>query len=181
MNKEHPLPGPLSANAASEPFQRSKNSPWVFVTDGGSSSSSGGSWKLFKDIPEIKDKRRATTTRITRSKRAGLQFPVGRVHRHLVHGKYASRIGAGAPVYLAAVMEYLAAEVLELAGNVTRDSKRSRIIPRHVQIAVHNDNEIHHLFSGVTISRGGVLQQIHSSLLHTTTKGKEKGKKGKTV
>ena len=48
----------------------------------------------------------------SRSTRAGLQFPVGRIHRLLRKGNYAERVGAGAPVYLAAVMEYLAAEVL---------------------------------------------------------------------
>jgi histone H2A len=47
----------------------------------------------------------------SRSNRAGLQFPVGRIHRLLRKGNYAERVGAGAPVYLAAVMEYLAAEV----------------------------------------------------------------------
>ncbi|ODM88739.1 Histone H2A [Orchesella cincta] len=46
----------------------------------------------------------------SRSSRAGLQFPVGRIHRLLRKGNYAERVGAGAPVYLAAVMEYLAAE-----------------------------------------------------------------------
>ncbi|RTG80136.1 histone H2A [Schistosoma bovis] len=64
----------------------------------------------------------------TRSARAGLQFPVGRVHRLLRKGNYAERVGAGAPVYLAAVLEYLAAEVLELAGNAARDNKKTRII-----------------------------------------------------
>ncbi len=53
----------------------------------------------------------------SRSSKAGLQFPVGRIHRMLRKGNYAQRIGAGAPVYLAAVLEYLAAEILELAGN----------------------------------------------------------------
>ena len=64
----------------------------------------------------------------TRSSRAGLQFPVGRIHRLLRKGNYAERVGAGAPVYLAAVMEYLAAEVLELAGNAARDNKKSRFV-----------------------------------------------------
>ncbi len=60
---------------------------------------------------------------VSRSAKAGLQFPVGRIARYLKKGKYAERIGAGAPVYLAAVMEYLTAEVLELAGNAARDNK----------------------------------------------------------
>jgi len=57
----------------------------------------------------------------SRSARAGLQFPVGRMHRLLKKGHYAERVGAGAPVYLAAVLEYLSAEILELAGNAARD------------------------------------------------------------
>lgn len=48
---------------------------------------------------------------VSRSAKAGLQFPVGRIARFLKSGKYAERVGAGAPVYLAAVLEYLAAEV----------------------------------------------------------------------
>ena len=48
---------------------------------------------------------------VSRSKKAGLQFPVGRVARFLKSGKYAERLGAGSPVYLSAVLEYLAAEV----------------------------------------------------------------------
>ncbi|VDP19871.1 unnamed protein product [Schistosoma margrebowiei] len=77
----------------------------------------------------------------TRSARAGLQFHVGRVHRLLRKGNYAERVGAGALVYLAAVLEYPAAEVLELAGNAARDNKKTRIIPRHLQLAIRNDED----------------------------------------
>ncbi|CAJ0938413.1 unnamed protein product [Ranitomeya imitator] len=91
----------------------------------------------------------------TRSSRAGLQFPVGRVHRLLRKGNYAQRVGAGAPVYLAAVLEYLTAEILELAGNAARDNKKTRIIPRHLQLAVRNDEELNRLLGGVTIAQGG--------------------------
>jgi len=69
------------------------------------------------------------------------------------------------PVYLAAVLEYLAAEILELAGNAARDNKKSRIIPRHLQLAIRNDEELNKLLGGVTISQGGVLPFIQSELL----------------
>ena len=110
----------------------------------------------------------------TRSFRAGLQFPVGRVHRYLRRGNYAERIGAGAPVYLAAVLEYLSAEILELAGNAARDNKKSRIIPRHLQLAVRNDEELNKLLSGVTIASGGVLPNIQAVLLPKKTEKKGK-------
>ena len=110
----------------------------------------------------------------TRSSRAGLQFPVGRVHRLLRKGNYGERIGAGAPVYMAAVMEYLAAEILELAGNAARDNKKSRIIPRHLQLAVRNDEELNKLLAGVTIAQGGVLPNIQAVLLPKKSSTKSK-------
>jgi histone H2A len=101
----------------------------------------------------------------TASAKAGLQFPVGRIGRYLRQGKYATRMGAGAPVYLAAVLEYLCAEILELAGNAARDNKKSRIVPRHITLAVKNDEELNRLLGGVTIASGGVLPNIHAVLL----------------
>ena len=109
------------------------------------------------------------TKAVSRSSKAGLQFPVGRIARYLKGGKYASRLGAGAPVYLAAVLEYLAAEVLELAGNAARDNKKTRIVPRHNQLAIRNDEELSKLLSAVTISAGGVLPNIHTVLLPKKT------------
>ena len=108
----------------------------------------------------------------SRSHKAGLQFPVGRISRFLKTGKYAERTGAGAPVYLAAVLEYLAAEVLELAGNAAKDNKKSRIIPRHIQLAVRNDEELNKLLADTTIANGGVLPNIAGALL---PKGGKKG------
>ncbi|KAK2720814.1 hypothetical protein QYM36_004627 [Artemia franciscana] len=80
----------------------------------------------------------------SRSNRANLQFPVGRIHP---------------------VMEYLAAEVLELAGNAARDNKKTR----HLQLAIRNDEELNELLSGVTIAQGGVLPNIQAVLLPKKT------------
>ena len=101
----------------------------------------------------------------TRSARAGLQFPVARVGRYMRNQRLAPRLGSGAPVYMAAVLEYLCAEILELAGNAARANKRKRIIPRHLQLAVRNDEELNKLLGGVTIAAGGVLPNIHQVLL----------------
>ena len=108
-----------------------------------------------------------TDFNLRRSSKAGLAFPVGRVHRLLRKGNYAQRVGAGAPVYLAAVLEYLAAEILELAGNAARDNKKTRIIPRHLQLAIRNDEELNKLLGHVTIAQGGVLPNIHQSEPHS--------------
>merc|ERR1712124_107261 len=103
-------------------------------------------------------KGKASTSRaMTKAARAGLQFPVGRIARFMKQGRHAERVGAGAPVYLAAVLEYLAA----------KDNKKTRIIPRHIQLAVRNDEELNRLLKDTTIASGGVLPYINSFLIKT--------------
>ncbi|KAF8842938.1 histone-fold-containing protein [Paxillus ammoniavirescens] len=106
----------------------------------------------------------------SRSSKAGLQFPVSRIHRMLRKSNYGRRIGSGAPVYLAAVLEYLSAEILELAGNAARDNKKRRINPRHLQLAIRNDEELSKLLGDVIISEGGVVPYINPALLPAKTK-----------
>ncbi|XP_070595318.1 core histone macro-H2A.1 isoform X1 [Erythrolamprus reginae] len=114
------------------------------------------------------------STKTSRSAKAGVIFPVGRMLRYIKKGHPKYRIGVGAPVYMAAVLEYLTAEILELAGNAARDNKKGRVSPRHILLAVANDEELNQLLKGVTIASGGVLPNIHPELL-----AKKRGSKGK--
>lgn len=63
------------------------------------------------------------------------------------------------------MLDYLAGEVLELAGNAAQDNKKMRITPRHIMLAVRNDEEFDQLLAGVTISEGGVPPHINAFLL----------------
>lgn len=114
---------------------------------------------------------------MSRSQRAGLQFSVSRVEHLIRHYRQSCyRVGEGAPVYFAAVLEYLCAEVLELAGNAARDNKRTRITTRHILLAVKNDEELSTLFKDATLS-GGVLPNIHAVLLPKKPTGSSKPSK----
>nr|P06898.3 RecName: Full=Histone H2A type 2 [Xenopus laevis]AAA49762.1 histone H2A [Xenopus laevis]CAA26810.1 unnamed protein product [Xenopus laevis] len=112
----------------------------------------------------------------TRSSRAGLQFPVGRVHRLLRKGNYAERVGAGAPVYLAAVLEYLTAEILELAWERLPEITKRPVLSPGTCNSLCNDEELNKLLGGVTIAQGGVLPNIQSVLLPKKTESSKSTK-----
>ncbi len=103
------------------------------------------------------------------SARAGLQFPITRIKTRWMKPLATSsggkvRVGDGAPVYLAAVLEYLTAEVLELAGNAAKDNKLKRINDRMILLAIRNDEELNKLAKDMILA-GGVVPNIHQRLL----------------
>ena len=109
---------------------------------------------------------------VSRGNRAGLLFPVTRIETIMMELSTVNRKSAGSAVYLAAVLEYLCGEILELAGNAARDNKKVRITPRHLKLAILNDEELSRFFKGVIMS-GGVLPNINRALL----KGKDEEEK----
>eukprot|EP01047_Picozoa_sp_COSAG01_P025859 COSAG01_NODE_1648_length_9629_cov_9.733998_1_plen_101_part_00 len=76
-------------------------------------------------------------------------FPVGRLHRSLRHVTPFRIVSEGAAVYLAAVLEYLCAEVLILANAIARHHRTARITPRHVQMAIQEDEDVRGLLDVV--------------------------------
>lgn len=107
----------------------------------------------------------------SKANKSGLQFSVSRTSK-IFYPKVATlnvRKGAGAAVYLAAVLEYLAAEILELSGNAARDNKKVSIKPKHIQQAIRNDEELNKLLQH-TVLQGGVLPSIHNYLLPKKSK-----------
>jgi len=108
------------------------------------------------------------------AEQAGLSFPVQRFARALRKGAYCKRLALGASIYVTAVVEYITAEILELAGNAAKDHRKLRILPRHVQLAIRNDEELNRYMANVTIAGGGVLPNVHSVLL---PRSDEKGSK----
>ena len=99
-----------------------------------------------------------STVCLKRATTLNVSVPVHLVSsRSHCHARMTSHVSL---VYLAAVLEYLAAEILELAGNAARDNKKQRIVPRHLQLAIRNDEELNKLLGHVVISQGGVVPFI---------------------
>ncbi|KAG4075076.1 hypothetical protein HA402_008141 [Bradysia odoriphaga] len=125
-------------------------------------------------VKTIVKKKIAVKTRVSKTKRAQLKFPVGRIHRHLRQGNYANRISTSAAVFTAGVLEYLTAEICEVAGDVANQNKKARITPRHIMKTIKDDAEFSELLKDVNIPYAGVLPYIHPVLLPKASKEKKR-------
>lgn len=97
------------------------------------------------------------SSKISRSIRAGVTFPVSRIHRFMKpYAGAKMKVSGTAGIFTAAVVEYLAAEVLELAGNECKERKKKLIRPRHLTFAIKRDEELDSLIKA-TIRGGGVV------------------------
>ena len=97
---------------------------------------------------------------VSGSVKAGTLFPVGRLNRLLKHGRYSARMSSTSGAFLAGVLEYLTAEIVELAGNICEKHKKKTIAPKHINLGVRSDEELSKLMCEVTVSQGGQLPNV---------------------
>jgi histone H2A len=115
----------------------------------------------------------------TKSDRSGLAFPVGRINSILKKEKRTKRMSELCAPALAAGGEYLLAEILELAANVARENKTTRISPRHIELAIRGDDELNRIFRHTTISEGGTMPLLHDILVTKPSRKSTKARKTK--
>ena len=94
------------------------------------------------------------------AERANVVFAPARCTRLLKQGRYADNVSGSSGVFLAAVFDYLCSEILEIAGNICEQHKMQRIKPRHLQLAIRNDDELAKLMANIMISDGGYMPNI---------------------
>ena len=134
--------------------------------------------RSFVDPPiETLSIRNRNPVRRTVSSKANLLFPVGRLKRYLHEDRFATKISQKSCVYLAAVLEYLTAEMLDISSDVATQHQRKRINPRHLTLGIKNDSELNNLLPNVTIKEGGVMPFIQPSLINTSSNRSPKSPK----
>ena len=145
---------------AVEAVQEHGKSKAVAVSDSQSSTNGNGTEAVSRRKTEAPKKK------ISITKRSGLQFSVPRVLKNL-KGNYpntgAKKIKPTAAIYMAAILEYLSAEILELAGNASKELRKKTVQPRHLLLAIKGDAELDTLIKA-TIPGGGVIPHIHKFL-----------------
>ena len=87
----------------------------------------------------------------TISSRCDLLFPVGRIAQMLKKGRYADRISKKSAIYLTAVLEYLVAEVIDIALVTLQQKKKARIEPGILLEAMRSDHEVATLFQSKVV------------------------------
>lgn len=111
------------------------------------------------------------TLQFSYTKSANLVFSVKHVFLYLQNKSLLKRctIDVQAAVYLTGVLEYIAAEIMELSGNAAKQEGAKIIVPRHVMLAICTDDELNCLFSGTIYVSSGVVPNINQNLIEHPT------------
>jgi histone H2A len=104
---------------------------------------------------------------VSKSQKAGLTFPVARINRFMKGNSGMKRIGGSAPVYMTAVLEYVTAEIMELAGNGTKKAGRKTVTPDDLTSALRGDVDLAKVFAGHGIFVGDKINKISETIKYT--------------
>lgn len=143
-------------------------------------SATEGEQKKEKKEKKSKKAKNDENAKLTISKRAGLLMPASRMKRQTKE-KFGNtlHVSPSFAVYKAAVLEYIAAEILELAGNKTKDKKKQRITERFLTLAVKDDAELNSLVGDFVLPNAGVYPMgIAEKLLPSLKYGRKSKAKG---
>lgn len=105
--------------------------------------------------------------RIAGSKRAEISFPVGRIKRYMKEYDPGRRYSMKSAVYMATVLEYLMAEVFDIAVPHIKPTKKRIIKPKHIRHGIETDPEFKKLLGDVILPEGGVYPHINKFLFET--------------
>jgi histone H2A len=117
---------------------------------------------------------------VSRSSRAKLTFPIGRIGRIVKSKKYTPRAGGLTPVYIAAIAEYLISELIRESGNAAILTKKKRITPKHISMVLSNDEEFTTFFEKKSIYQGGSPANLQIPL-YPSNNNKKTRKRAKTI
>lgn len=141
----------------------------------GGGGGGGGRKRPAEDDADAEHKERDdddAAKRSTMQKKLKLTLPIHKFSKALKAQSHTKRVGGGTAVIMTSVIEYVTSEILELAGNTAKEGNKNRIIPKHIQQAVRNDEELNKYFANVTIAGGGVVPSVHATALPKKDKAK---------
>lgn len=109
---------------------------------------------------------------MSKSQKAGLTFPVARVNKYMKGNSGLKRVGGSSPIYMTAVIEYVAAEILELAGNKTKAASRKTINHEDLLAAIRLDSDLAKLLAGTSVCVGDKLAKVSETIKYVPGKKK---------
>tara|TARA_B100001057_G_scaffold498043_1_gene603904 strand:- start:2190 stop:2561 length:372 start_codon:yes stop_codon:yes gene_type:complete len=109
---------------------------------------------------------------MSKSQKAGLTFPVSRVNKYMKGNSGLKRVGGSSPIYMTAVIEYVAAEILELAGNKTKAASRKTINHEDLLAAIRLDSDLAKLLAGTSVCVGDKLTKVSETIKYVPGKKK---------
>ena len=133
---------------------------------------------ISRQAEESLDRFKTVDTKHTsRQDKAGILFPPSICEKFLRNFGFSKiMVTKNAPVYLAVVLEYLVTDILTIASRMAKENNRVRITIRDLELSVRMDKELTKLFTKCNLSfiGGGVVPQIHESLLNKKPRKKRK-------